>query len=481
MDRTLTEFIRALRGSHVRISTAESLDAFRAAELVGYHNRALLKDSLAACLSKSELEKAYFDSCFERFFTVQRMHELALTNQEEEQEIENNQIDDGGEGSSASHADTSDSDSNSDSEANNQTNNEISEAVSQLGQMLTSGSSGDFSLALNQAAQSVDISSIRSFTQRGLYGRRMMMQMGLTELEDEIRRKSESDKIEDRDSARQLIQARNVLRAEVKDFVERQLVLFTSSQGEQFREEIIRNMSLNNMELRTFSRLNEIVRKMAKRLVAVHSRRRRVYKRGQLNIKKTLQSNMAYDGALFNLKWKSIKVDRPRVMVICDVSGSVAEVSRFLLMFLYSLSEVMPKVRSFAFSSSLGEVTDKFENLDISEAIQTVLSDWGRGSSDYGESWLDFKRLAYTDIDHRTTIIILGDARNNYRENQSHIFKQISERAKQIIWLNPENKNKWSSGDSVMNHYQPYCRMVETCNTLNHLEKTIDKLLKSAN
>jgi len=474
MDRILTEFVRALRGSHIRVSTAETLDAFHAAELIGYQNRTLLKDSLGACLSKSELEKAYFDSCFERFFTVERMHELGQEKIDEQYEIDN----------LTSQLSTQSSEKNSltasqMSSSENQ-DSQPSEAQSALGKMLTSGAPGDFSLALNQAAQSVDISSIRSFTQRGLFGRRMMMQMGLAELEDEIRRKSESDNIADRESARELIRARNILRAEVKDFVERQLVLFTSSQGEQFREEIIRNMSLNNMELRTFARLNEVVRKMAKRLVAVHSRRRRIHKRGQLNIKKTLQSNMAYDGALFNLKWKSIKVDRPRVMVICDVSGSVAEVSRFLLMFLYSLNEVMPKVRSFAFSSSLGEVTDKFKLLDIGDAIQTTLSDWGRGSSDYGESWLDFKRLAYEDIDHRTTIIILGDARNNYREHQSHVFKQISERAKQIIWLNPENKNKWSTGDSVMNNYQPYCRMVETCNTLNHLERTIDKLLKSA-
>lgn len=469
MDRILTEFIRALRGSHIRVSTAESLDAFHAAELVGYQNRSLLKDSLAACLSKSELEKAYFDSCFERFFTVERLHDLMEAQQGAKQVDVN------------ASQNTDSLSENNQQQANQNSSYQASEAQSPLAKMLLSGEAGDFSLALNQAAQSVDISNIRSFTQRGLYGRRMMMQMGLAELEDEIRRKSESDNINDRESARQLIQARNMLRAEVKDFVERQLILFTSAQGEQFREEIIRNMSLNNMELKTFARLNEVVRKMAKRLVAVHSRRRRIYKRGQLNIKKTLQSNMAYDGALFNLKWKSIKVDRPRVMVLCDVSGSVAEVSRFLLMFLYSLNEVMPKVRSFAFSSSLGEVTDKFNNLAINDAIQNTLNDWGRGSSDYGESWLDFKRLAYEDIDHRTTLIILGDARNNYREHQSHVLKQISERAKQIIWLNPENKNKWSTGDSVMNHYQPYCRLVETCNTLNHLEKTIDKLLKSAN
>lgn len=475
MDRTLTEFIRALRGSHVRVSTAESLDAFHAADLVGYSDRHLLKDSLAACLAKSEQEKAWFDSCFERFFTVQKMSDLAAELDEASDDSETQ-----GDAHEQQLAQEAQQAALDNPQENPSLTPQSSEAESELGKLLSGGNSGDFSLALNQAAQAVDISSIRSFTQRGLYGRRIMMHMGLQELEDEIRRKSESDAIADRESARELIRARNILRAEVKDFVERQLSLFTASQGEQFREEIIRNMSLSNMELKTFSRINEVVRKMAKRLVAVHSRRRRVQKRGQLNIKKTLQANMAYDGSLFDLKWKSIKVDRPRVIAVCDVSGSVAEVSRFLLMFLYSLNEVMPNVRSFAFSSSMGEVTDKFEKLELNEAIQTIITDWGRGSSDYGESWLDFKQLAYKDIDHRTTIIVLGDARNNYREHQSQVFKQISERAKQIIWLNPENRNKWSTGDSVMNHYQPYCRMVETCNTLNHLERTIDKLLKSA-
>ncbi len=471
MDRTLTEFIRALRGSHVRVSTAESLDAFHVLDLMGYQNRSMLKDSLAACLAKSEHEKQYFDSCFERFFTVERLHHI-------QDEFKQDSPEAGDEPSNS----VMQQNLAQGAEYSQQMLSAIppSETQSDLGKLLMNGSAGDFTLTLNQAAQSVDISSIRSFTQRGLFGRRMMMQMGLQELEEEIFKNAASDKIADRELARRLIQARNILRAEVKDFVERQLVLFTAAQGEQFREEVIRNISLSNMELRTFARLNEVVRKMAKRLVAMHSRRRRIYKRGHINIKKTLQSNMAYDGTLFDLKWKSIKKDRPRVMAICDVSGSVAEVSRFLLMFLYSLNEVMPNVRSFAFSSSLGEVTDKFEKLELNEAIQEIIKDWGRGSSDYGASWLDFKRLAYKDIDHRTTIIVLGDARNNYREHQSQALKQISERAKQIIWLNPENKNKWSTGDSVMNHYLPYCRMVETCNTLNHLEKTIDKLLKSA-
>lgn len=474
MDRTMTEFIRALRGSHVRVSTAESIDAFHALNLIGYRDRQMLKDSLSASLSKSQIEKDYFDSCFERFFTIERFNSLNHDNADAKHD------DDGLSEDSAASVAQGQSGESSSNDFVAQAESELLESDSSLGQMLLSGDQSDLALSLNGAAQSVELSSIRSFTQRGLFGRRMMMQMGLEDLENEIRQNAESDNIRERELARRLVQARNYLRAEIREYVERQLVLFTESQGEQFREEVIRNISLSNMELRTFSNLNDIVRKMAKKLAAMHARRRRVYNRGQLNIRKTLQSNMAYDGTLFDLKWKSSKVDRPRVMAVCDVSGSVAEVSRFLLMFLYSLNEVMPNVRSFAFSSGLGEVTNHFERYELGQAVQEVINDWGRGSSDFGQSWLDLKRIAYDDIDHRTTIIVLGDARNNYREHRSDAFKQISERARQIIWLNPENKNKWDSGDSVMKHYAPYCKIIETCNTLNHLESVINKLLKTA-
>jgi len=484
LDDILVSFIKALRGSHVRVSHSESIDAAQALSIVGYNDRALLKNALAACLSKSELEKTYFDLCFERFFTVQRMSDISLKNasitdaskqsvgeqpdQLTEFQLESDNKGDNDQGNFNVAQNT----------AQNETQTNTNTVQSALGKMLLSGDSASFALSLNNAANEVDINSIRSFTQRGLFGRRIMLNMGLAELEAEIRLKKNSEITEDRESARKLIQAREVLRAEVRDYVERQLVLYTATQGEQFKEDMIKNMPLNNMELRTFSELDVIVRKMAQRLLAVHSRRRRIDKRGQLNIKKTLQSNMAYNGNLFRLKWKSTKLDRPRVMVICDVSGSVAEVSRFLLMFLYSLNELLPNVRSFAFSSCLGEVSEQFKNLELSEAIQTILNDWGKGSTDYGESILNFKDLTYSDIDHRTTILILGDARNNYREHQSQAFKAISERAKQIIWLNPEQTIKWSRGDSVMKHYQPYCQITETCNTLNHLERIVDKLLK---
>ena len=219
---------------------------------------------------------------------------------------------------------------------------------------------------------------------------------------------------------------------------------------------------------------------MAKRLIAIHSRRRKVYDRGALDIRKTMAKNHAYDGVPFDIRWKSVKIDRPKVVAICDVSGSVAKVAHFMLMFLYSLNEVMPKVRSFAFSGRMGEVTDLFKDSDVETAMSKTLSEWGQGSTDYGRSLQDFAELALNDIDSRTTVIILGDARSNYGDPGSEIMKKIYERAKWVMWLNPEEKNTWNYADSVMRKFQPYCHQVQVCNSLTHLERIVSSVLRSA-
>ena len=114
-------------------------------------------------------------------------------------------------------------------------------------------------------------------------------------------------------------------------------MLHADEHGKQLREELLKKVKLSNLEKRNFKDVQEIVFKMAKKLIAIHSKRRKTYRRGQIDIRKTLRNNMQYDGNLFDLRWKSSKVDRPKVMCICDCSGSVSNYSRFLLMFLYSL------------------------------------------------------------------------------------------------------------------------------------------------
>jgi hypothetical protein len=225
-------------------------------------------------------------------------------------------------------------------------------------------------------------------------------------------------------------------------------------------------------------RVYELVRKMAKKLASRHSRRRRPLKRGQLDMGKTIRKGVAHDGVLFNTYWRRVRKDKPQILAVCDVSGSVAAYAKFLLLFLYSLQDVLPRVRSFAFSSHLGEVSDYFDHHPPEKAVELVNLKYG-GATDYGSSLLDFARLALEDINSNTTVIILGDARNNNGEPRLDLLQSIYQRCRQLIWLNPESRRAWGTGDSEMLRYQSACHFTAECNNLKQLERIVDQLLKS--
>jgi uncharacterized protein with von Willebrand factor type A (vWA) domain len=348
-----------------------------------------------------------------------------------------------------------------------------------LGQMLLAGDRAGLAVAMAGAAQEVGVNEIILYTQRGLFTRRIMEQMGLSELEAEISRLGKEDTPGSRQLAQALRRGRQYLFEEVRDYVEQQLALHSEGATRQTREEIFRKIKLSNVEQRDFHHMHGLVKKMAKRLVALHSRRRRVFKRGQLDVRKTLRKNVAYDGILFEPRWKSRKIDRPNVLAVCDISGSVKAVARFLLMFLYSVNEVLPKVRSFAFCSNLVEVTELFDRYPVEDAIVRVLTKYGLMSTDYGQAFMDFKEMCFDHLDHRTTVIILGDGRSNYGDPRADILKETYERSKKVIWLNPEPRNLWSTGDSEMRRLAPYCHQAEVCNSLAHLERVVSDLLRS--
>ena len=193
---------------------------------------------------------------------------------------------------------------------------------------------------------------------------------------------------------------------------------------------------------------------------------------------KTIRKGIPTDGVMFNTYWRQIKKEKPQILAVCDVSGSVAAYAKFLLMFLYSLQDVLPKVRSFAFSSNLGEVSDMFVDYPIEKAIEMVNWKYG-GATDYGTALTDFSNLAMDDINSNTTVIILGDARNNNGDPKLEIMHSIYQRAKQVIWLNPETRRAWGTGDSEMTRYQSACHFSAECNNLKQLERIVDQLLKS--
>lgn len=493
MDRTLTNFVRALRNSEVRVSTSETLDALSAVELVGYQDRAALKRSLALVLPKTADEKEAFDLCFDNFFAAEDVSgERGSAPGEADQETEESEGGEGdggqgagGEAREGAQARAGGSRKKTKGAATPETGDDedlgpgdTADAESALGQLLMSDSKVELTVAMASAGEAAGVRNIEVFTQKGLYTRKIMEGMGLGELNQEISGLGQSRRIPDRRLGQELRRRREWLREQVRDYVERQFLLHADAEGKRLREDLLRKVKLSNVEQRNFRLIQEVVFKMAKRLSSLHSRRRKVFKRGQLNVPRTLRHNMAYDGAIFDLHWKSVKVDRPKVFAICDVSGSVAAYARFMLMFLYSLDEVMPKVRSFAFSSDLAEVTELFERNRIEDAIAKTLRDYSGGSTDYGQAFSDFKKLCLDDVDNRTTIIMLGDSRNNYGDPRTDILKEIYDRCKRLIWLNPEPRNSWFVGDAEMRRYTAYCHQAEECNSLVHLERIVGNLLR---
>ena len=489
MDQVLTSFIRALRNADVRVSTAETLDAFSTVQLVGYANRELLKQSLALVLPKSQDEKALFDTTFDQFFASSA--DAALPPGDSDAPASDEQTADSaapasggggaesGERSGQSRGADSPAQQVSEQSTTSSSQPLAESAASELGQLLLRGNQLEISAAIASAGERVRVHEIELFTQKGVYTRRIMQAMGQDALQEEIVESGASADPAQRRLSLELTRRRDWLRERVREFVERQFLLHADVTGRRLREDLLRNVRLAAVDPRHYRQLEEIVRRMARRLAAAYSTRKRVTKRGQLHVPRTLRRNMKYDDAIFDLHWKSVKADRPKVFAICDVSGSVASHASFMLMFLYSLEEVLPKVRSFAFSSELGEVSELFARNRIDDAIALTLRLHGNGSTDYGQAFADFKRLCLETIDKRTTVIVLGDARNNYGDPRTDLLKEIYERCRRLLWLNPEPRSMWNTGDSEMRHVAVYCHQVEECSTLRQLERIVGRLLET--
>jgi uncharacterized protein len=172
-------------------------------------------------------------------------------------------------------------------------------------------------------------------------------------------------------------------------------------------------------------------------------------------------------------------IDKPKIVAICDVSRSVQAAAQFMLLFLYSLNEVVEKLEAFAFSDRLVRVGDILEEEDLDGAIAAIIRKIGFRPTDYGRALADFTELHRDEIDRRTTIIILGDGRTNYANPRLDILRELSHRSRAVIWLNPEPQTYWSQGDSRMADYARLCHVAKVCNTLSQLERIVEDVLRT--
>lgn len=462
----LLAFIKFLRGRDVPVSPADTLDAVHAAGLLGYDNRAQLRDGLAAVLAKSSFEENTYREAFDLFFSPPSAEAgsppAEVSPSQPPAEGEAGPGNDGMRGGDAGDLQTL-----AESDAN------IAELLqSPLVQAVQSGDEAALAMAIETAAGEARVDEIRLFTQRGQFTRRLLDALGEQALRDA------AIDLEQREpgafSAVQ--QMRETLRQRARDRVERAYLLNAAGDTEDFLDNALSEVRLANISPHQMARMRKLIDRMARKLASRHGRRRRRTRRGQLNVPATLRAAVATDGIPFETRWRQVKKKRPQVMAVCDVSGSVAAYAKFLLMFLYAVQDVLPRTRSFAFSSSLGEVTDWFDDLPVEEAVAAVNRAYG-GATDYARAFSDFSELALQDVNTATTVIILGDARNNNFDPRLDLLAEIKARCRRLIWLNPEPRLAWGTGDSAMLPVIQHCHIATECNNLKQLERIVDKLL----
>jgi hypothetical protein len=451
MRENLHRFFRAARGAGVRVSPAESIDAMRAVANVGFSDRAILRDTLLLTLAKTQDEKRALGECFDLFFDLPELSQSAPeSTSDDEAEAAEPQAAEGaaGEGQPA-------------------------EGLGPLAQMLLAQDRNAIAAAMANAASAASLSDIRYFTQRGIFSGRILDQMGIQRLRDDLDALTVSNPA----TAERLATALEGLREAVREAVSQALLLYGREETESLRNEILRNAPLSRIEPRQVEQMRRLIRQIARRLRERYSKPRKRQRRGHLDVRRTIRRNAAWGGVPFLTAWKRKHRDRPRIVALCDVSGSVARVSDFFLLLIHSLHEVVSDVRSFAFSGHLIEVSDILESKTPEEAMADIMSKAGFGSSDYGSSFADFEKTWMNSITPQTTVIVLGDARSNNLDPRADILRRIGERSKRLVWLNPEGRMAWGFGDSEMPRYQTFCTVVRQCATAKQLERAVSDIV----
>ncbi len=450
MREDLHRFFRAARGAGVRVSPAESIDAMRAVRKVGLSDRSILRDTFLLTLAKTQDEKRALADCFDLFFS--------------QPELAQDSSDEGEAGDSAQAANSSDATA---------AGSPAGEGLGPLAQLLLSQDRDAIAAALASAASAAALSDIRFFTQRGIFSGRILDAMGIQRLRDEIEQLTATNPA----LAERLTAALNALRGAVGETVSQALSLYGREEAENLRNEILRNAPLARIEPRQVEQMRALIRQIARRLRERYSKPRKRQRRGHLDVRRTLRRNAAWGSVPFLTAWKRKHRDKPKIVALCDVSGSVARVSDFFLLLIHSLHEVVSDVRSFAFSGHLIEVSDILNVKSPQEAMQEIMSKVGFGSSDYGSSFADFEKQWMSAVTPQTTVIVLGDARSNNLDPRADILRRIAERSKRLVWLNPEGRMTWGFGDSEMPRYATFCSVVRQCATARQLERAVSDIV----
>ncbi len=474
----MSGFVQELRAAGLPVSLTENLDAMEAVRHIPLEDREAFKYALGATLVKSNAHWRAFETVFEVYFSL-RGPEYALTKDgdadvdEMWREMQDELRQGEGRGGAGGSLDAL-----------------TPEELAQL--LMRALMAGDQALMRALARQAVQRFAgmepgrpvggtyylyrtlrnleLDSMTDKLLEASRQQVGGELTELEERLERDEYDHRIE-------------AFKAEIEAEIRRRLV---ADRGAEAMAKTLRKPLPEDVEFMHASRdemvnLRKALVPLTRKLAARLARKRRHGRKGPLDFRNTVRHSLSYGGVPADPKFKYPRPSKPELMVIADISGSVAAFARFTLMLVYAIQNQFSKVRSFVFIDGLDEVTDYFKATeDIQEAIHRVNTEadviWVDGHSDYGHALEVFWERYGRDVGTKTTVLLLGDARNNYHASQSWVVKEIRKRARHVYWLNPEPRSYWNTGDSIVGEYATHTDGLYECRNLRQLEAFVEKL-----
>ena len=460
VDERLEDFAGLLRQNGLRISPAEVADAVRAAVLVGMDDRGAFRGALRSTLVKRGQDAAIFDRLFELYFTGAK------------------DLVDGLQGSIL---DALDQEKLTELELE-----EVARLLSQmspLAQALLTGRTDQLARILRQATLSLDFRGLQSPLQRGFYARRFLQAAGGTQAEKELQQFLEALRKRGLDPGQLELVSRRVshtlqsLEEAARRVADREQ---KARDPESRGDKSLLHRSIASLTPDEVQRMRTVVRRLAERLKARLSRRRKVRRRGKLSVRRTLRKNLSTGGEPYKLVFRARRTERPEIVVLCDVSDSVRNVSRLMLQFVYTLQELYARVRSFVFVSDIGEVTHLFKKTDVSAAVDLATA--GKvinlsANSNYGHALKLFQSTWLGSITRRTTVIVIGDGRTNYNPPNAWVLADLKRKCRRLIWLCPEEQHSWGFGDSEMPLYARHCDRVESVRSLDDLARVAAELM----
>jgi len=471
----LNGFIVELRSAGLPVSLTENLDAVEAVKHIPIEDRETFKYALAGTLVKNHSHWRAFETVFEVYFSL-RGAEYELVDGEWESDDAATQEENQQEG-----------------QAQGQGGSQEGLTQEQLAEMLFQAlAKQDRNLMRTVARQSVQrFAGMEPGRPVGgtYYLYRTLRNLNLEEVLDRLLTssadsESDLDFLEERLRKDEYEHRIEELKREIEAEIRRRLV---ADRGVEAMAKTLRKPLPEDVDFMHASReemvaLRRAIWPLTRKLAVRLARKRRHGRKGPLDFRRTVRHSLSYGGVPAEPKFRYPKPSKPEIMVIADISGSVAAFARFTLHLVYALNNQFSKVRSFVFIDGLDEVTDFFENVDdITEAIHRVNTEadviWVDGHSDYGHAFEIFDERFAKDIGPKTTVIILGDARNNYHASQSWVIKNIEDKARKVFWLNPEPKSYWDTGDSIVGEYSDYCNGTFEVRNLKQLEAFVENLV----